>query len=70
MSVASGVEPKPTPHLTPETKLVGSHEVDQTQYRDRPVLSLRLLCLSVVPFLVIPVAHLLSDPQTVTGLFH
>ncbi len=47
----------------------GRKEADCTQ-QAHPDLKAWLLCLSVLPFLVIPMAHLLSDQQTATGLFH
>ena len=69
MSVTTSTESKPVPFATPDTMSPGRKESDSTQ-QSRLGLKPWLLFLSVLPFLAIPTAHLLSDFQTATGLFH
>lgn len=52
--------------------MLKSEDADFAPDADQPPLPFRpwLLCLSVLPFLALPLAHVLSSPQTATGLFH
>lgn len=70
MSVATPMPQSPAPcpaSATDRSERPESGRLDQRQH-----LPLRpwLLCVCVLPFLSVPLAHVLSAPETATGLFH
>ena len=63
---------KPRLMVPNEASQATGHSIDPDLSEDLGRAELRpwLLCLSVLPFLAIPMAHLLSNVETATGLFH
>ena len=70
MSVTTPVKPRVM--VPNEASQAMKHLINSDLSENLGQVELRpwLLCLSVLPFLAIPIAHLLSNIQTATGFFH
>lgn len=70
MSVASPIEARPASSSSSSESAPVLNTTGAPDDGLQPELQPWVLFVSVLPFLVIPVAHLLSNPATATGMFH
>lgn len=70
MPVSLPVEPRPVSRTESSEAAADAEESVFAQSQLHPHVRPWLIVLAVLPFLAIPTAHLLSDVDTATGLFH
>ena len=70
MSVTIPIEPQSTQQTEISESSAQTIEAELVHDHPHPCPRPWLILVSVLPFLAVPIAHQLSNPQTATGLFH